>query len=208
MTLPSTVVPSSPVGRADEEIAEAEGRRWRNNPAFAERLDAVRRWREKNAMPPLLDVLGRPDAGGWTVGQDYALGQLLAGLQAGDLLLAEVELAAANPASPSLELLQAALRPVGHVSRAVDDSLFLRFPMAPAAPVRRLWAPVPDTRSLTTPSAIPVLLGTVTPAAVLGALRAHTAVARWPVGHRVLAVLLTHPGGTVLRVQYPPSQVP
>lgn len=191
------------MGHADEEIAEIEGRRWRDNPAFAARLDAVQHWREKNATSPLLDVLGRPEAGEWTVGQDYAIGQLLAHLQAGDLLLADVDLAAADTSAPSRELLQAALRPAGQLHGPADDELFVRFPLGFIAPVQRLWAPVPDTRSLTTPSAIPVLLGDVTPSAVFGALRAQTAVARWPTGHRTLSVLLTHPGGTALRVRYP-----
>ena len=191
------------MGRADEEIAEAEGRRWRHNPAFAARLDAVRRWREKNATSPLLDVLGTPETDEWTVGEDYALGQLLAHLQAGHLLLAEVDLAAATTAVPSRELLQAALRPEGHVHGSTDDEMFLSFPRGFVAPVRQLWAPVPDARSLTTPAAIPLLLGAVTTSAVLGRLRAQTAVARWPAGHRTLSVLLTHPGGAVLRAQYP-----
>lgn len=192
------------VGRADEDIAEAQGRQWRANPVFAERLDAVQRWRAKNDQSPLLDVLGRPAANEWTVGQDYALGQLLAHLQAGDLLLAEVDLAAANIADPSPEILQAALGPHGTVHHQVGgEKFFLTFSMRPA-PVRQLWAPVPVTRSLGTPSAIPLLLGAATPAAVLGSLRAGTAVARWPAKHAALSVLLTHPGGTVLRVTYPP----
>ncbi|SDN14663.1 hypothetical protein SAMN04488074_13647 [Lentzea albidocapillata subsp. violacea] len=191
------------MGRASDDIAEAEGRRWRDAPAFAARLAAVERWRAKNETSPLLDVLGRPAGDEWTVGQDYALGQILAHLQAGDLLLTEVNLAAANTADPSPELLRAALRPHGHVHDTVAGGLFARFPMMPAVPVRQLWAPVPDTRSLASPSTIPVLLGTVTPAAVLGALRAQTAVARWPAGHRCLSVLLTHPVGAVLHVSYP-----
>lgn len=192
------------MGRPEEDIAEAQGRQWAANPVFAERLDAVRRWRARNEQSELLDVLGRPDAGEWTVGQDYALGQLLAHLQAGDLLLAEVELAAANTDDPSPGLLQAALRPRGGVHAELGgERHFLTFSMGPA-PVRQLWAPVPGTRSLRTPSTIPLLLGGATPAAVLGELRARTAVARWPAKHRALSVLLTHPGGTVLRVNYPP----
>lgn len=196
------------MGRADEEIAEAEGRRWRENPSLATHLDAVQRWRELHATSPLLEVLGRPEASGWNVGQDYALGQLLAHLRAGNLLLAEVDLAAANTTTPSRRLLQAALRPEGHVHATVNGELFLRFPLGFMASVRQLWAPVPDTRSLATPSTIPVLLGSAAPSAVLAELRAQTAVARWPTGHRVLSVLLTHPGGAVLRVRYPPRQTP
>ncbi|MEU7480562.1 hypothetical protein AB0A63_31605 [Lentzea sp. NPDC042327] len=95
------------------------------------------------------------------------------------------------------------LRPRESVHAELDaEQHFLTFSMDPA-PVRQLWSPVPSTRSLSTPSTVPLLLGTVTPAAVLGALRAATAVARWPAGHRILSVLLTRPGGMVLTTNYP-----
>lgn len=187
----------------DEQVTEVEGRRWRANPALATRLDGVHDWLRANARSPLLDVLGRPRDDQWTDGQLFAAGQLLAGLRAGGLLLVELDLAAAGTPIPSRELLQAALRPHGHVHSAVDDTMFLRFPLGLTATVRQLWAPVPSTRSLSTPSTIPLLLGSTPASTVLGALRASTAVARWPAGQRTLSVLLTHPGGEVLRVVYP-----
>jgi hypothetical protein len=187
----------------DEQTAEAQGRQWRANPALATRLDDVGRWLRANAASPLIDVLGRPQNDEWTDGQLFAAGQLLAHLRAGDLLLAEVELAAAGKPIPSRELLQAALGSQVEVHTTVDDTLFLRVLWGLTAPVRQLWAPVPATRSLGTPSTIPVLLGSVPASAVLGELRASTAVARWPTGQRTLSVLLTHPGGAVLRVIYP-----
>ncbi|MEU7480548.1 hypothetical protein AB0A63_31535 [Lentzea sp. NPDC042327] len=86
---------------------------------------------------------------------------------------------------------------------AVDDTMFRCVRTRLTAPVRQLWAPVPATRSLATPSTITLLLGSVPAAAVLDALRASTAVARWPAGQRTLSVLLTHPGGQNLHVIYP-----
>jgi len=187
----------------DEQLAEAQGRQWRANPAFAARLDGVAEWLRANATSPLVDVLGWPRDGEWTDGQLFAVGQLLAHLRAGDLLLAEVKLAAAGKPVPSRELLQAALGSQIEVHTAIDDTMFLHFPWGLTADVRKLWAPVPATRSLATPSTIPLLLGSVPASAVLGKLRASTAVARWPVGQRTLSVLLTHPGGQVLHVRYP-----
>ena len=175
---------------ADEQIAEAEGRRWLTNPAFARRLKQVQRWREKHSSSPLLDVLGRPADDSWSAGQHWALGQLLAHLRAGDVLIADVDLAAADTTRPSLAALQAALGPDAGVHAAVDGGAFLRLP-GRAGVVRQLWATgLPATRTLSSPSTIPLLLGQVAPSAVLGELRAHTAVARWPAGHRSLAVLL------------------
>ncbi|GLY54849.1 hypothetical protein [Lentzea sp. NBRC 102530] len=186
----------------DEQLAEVQGRQWRANPAFAARLDDVAEWLRANAASPLVDVLGWPRDGEWTDGQLFAAGQLLAHLRAGDLLLAEVELAAAGKPVPSRELLQAALGSQAEVHTAVDETLFLRA-RGLIAPVRQLWAPVPATRSLMTPSTIPLLLGSVPASRVLGELRASTAVARWPAGQRTLSVLLTHPGGQTMHVRYP-----
>lgn len=178
------------VARADEQIAEAEGRRWLDNPVLAARLDQVRRWREAHATSPLLEVLGRPDGDIWSVGQDFALGQVLAHLHAGDVLIADVDLATAGISVPSLPALRAALGPDAGVHSNVDGEAFLRLP-GRSAPVRQLWAPnLPKTRSLSRPLTIPLLLGQAAPSAVLGELRARTAVARWPAGHRSLAVLL------------------
>lgn len=193
------------MARADEQIAEAEGRRWQDRPALARRLDQVRQWREKHATSPLLDVLGRPAGGTWTAGQHWALGQLLAHLRAGDVLIADVDLAAADPSRPSLDALQVALgRNAGVHSAADGTEAFLRLP-GRSAPVRQLWAAgLPATRTLSSPSTIPLLLGEVAPSAVLGQLRGHAAVARWPVGHRSLAVLLVHGGQAPrLQISYP-----
>lgn len=193
------------VASAGDEIAEAQGRSWLANPLFADRLAAVRRWREANAQSPLLDVLGQVDDDVWSVGQDYALGQVLAGLRNGLVLLAEVALAEVGAPTPTREALRAALPPDGQVHSTVDEQLFLWFSRGRLAQVRQLWAPVPATRSLASPSTIPVLLGPASAADVLAQLRARTAVARWPAGHRTLSVLLTHPAGTALLMQYPPQ---
>lgn len=174
------------MARPVDEHAERKAQTWRAHASWGPALDRIARWR---ALAPAsrLDDLGQPEE--WTPGQDWALGQLRAHLDAGDLHQVRIPLAAAPGPDPHANAvtLRGALAGQANVFGEVDQGLHVRF----------------YSGVLTCPASMPVEIGALSAATTLATLYGANGIARWPAGHAHLVVFVTRPCGHVLREQHP-----